>query len=303
MFKTIAMSYRMGERTVSKIVSEVCNALWLRLKPKYLPEPTVDMWQNIASDYEKRWQFYNCLGAVDGKHVTIRKPLLSGSSFFNYKQHFSTVLIGLADANYRFTFIDVGSMGRFPDSSVFSDSSLGKQLLNGSLELPTPKPLPGQTCGTPYVFVADEAFPLMCNLMRPYPKAKVTNNFENKVFNYRLSRARQTIECAFGILSSRFRVYKRPFECKLETVDKVVMATCVLHNYLRTQKVMAIESTGEDDDDEIDLPSDNQLLPLSRSRVRCTKNAFLTRQKFTECFNSASGSVEWQRKAVSRGQY
>lgn len=293
----------MGERTVSKIVSQVCDALWLRLKPKYMPEPTVDMWQNIASDYEKRWQFYNCLGALDGKHVTVRKPLLSGSSFFNYKQHFSTVLMGLADANYRFTFIDVGSMGRFPDSSVFSNSSLGKRLINGSLELPVPKPLPGQTSVSPYVFVADEAFPLMPNLMRPYPKSKVTNNYENKVFNYRLSRARQTIECAFGILAARFRVYKRPFECKLETVDKVVMATCVLHNYLRTQKLMQIESVGGDDDDEIDPPVENQLLPLSRSRIRCTNQAFLTRQKFTECFNSTSGSVEWQRKAVSRGQY
>lgn len=220
--------------------------------------------------------------------------------FFCYKQYFSTALLGLADANYRFTFIDVGSMGRFPDSSVFSNSSSGKNLINGSLELPTPKPLPGQSSNSPYVFVADEAFPLMPNLMRPYPKSKVTNNYDNKVFNYRLSRARQTIECAFGILAARFRVYKRPFECKLETVDKEVMATCVLHNYLRNQKVMQIEG---DDDDEMDPRVENQLLPLSRSRIRCTKQVFVTRQKFTECFNSTTGSVEWQRKVVSRGKY
>lgn len=170
MFKTIAVSYRMGERTVSKIVAEVCTALWLRMTPEYMPQPTVDMWQKISYEYENKWQFYNCLGALDGKHVTVRKPLLSGSSFFNYKQTFSTVLMALADANYRFTFIDIGSMGRFSDSCVFSNSSLGKMLLNGTLELPAPKPLPGQTSASPYVFVADEAFPLKINLMRPYPR-------------------------------------------------------------------------------------------------------------------------------------
>ncbi|KAG8182633.1 hypothetical protein JTE90_018469 [Oedothorax gibbosus] len=35
-----------------------------------------------------------------------------------------------------------------------------------------------------------------------------------------------------GILSARWRIYKRPFECKLQTVDKIVLATCALHNFL-----------------------------------------------------------------------
>lgn len=81
------------------------------------------------------------------------------------------------------------------------------------------------------------------------------------------------------------------------------MATCVLHNYLRTQKLKLVDVCGEDDDEEIDVPVDNQLLPLSSLRTRCTRQAFSTRQQFTDCFNSVSGSVEWQRRAVSRGKY
>ncbi|CAH1956465.1 unnamed protein product [Acanthoscelides obtectus] len=302
MYKTIGLSYRMGQRTVSNIVCQVCEAIWRRLQPIYMPEPTVEIWKNIALEYERKWQFYNCLGAVDGKHVAIRKPLLSGSSFFNYKQYFSVVLMATVDANYRFTSVNVGSMGRFSDGNIFANSPLGKMLYNGSLDLPEPKPLPGQNTPTPYVFVGDEAFPLMRNLMRPYPKARVAGSYQNKVFNYRLSRARQTVESAFGILAARFRVYKRPFECKLDTIDKIVLATIVLHNYLRT-KILSI-ATGQEENDEVLTNShENHFIPLALNRTRNSTEAFNIRQKFTECFNSADGSVEWQRRAIERGQF
>ncbi|XP_049772304.1 uncharacterized protein LOC126157015 [Schistocerca cancellata] len=300
MFKTIALSYRMGQRTVSKIVYDVCGAIWKHLQPIYPPEPTTVMWENIASDFERKWQFYNCLGAVDGKHIILRKPQLSGSSFFNYKQHGSVVLMATVDAHYRFTSIDVGSMGGFSDGNIFSNSVLGRKLTDGTLKIPGDKSLPGQQNRAPYVFVGDEAFPLLKNLMRPYPKCRVTGNDKYKVYNYRLSRARQTVECAFGILSSRFRVFKRPFECKLETVDRIVTATCVLHNYLRTDNITSNDLAEEDDMAPL---STNQLMSPAPSRCRNESEAFLTREKFNECFNSPEGSVQWQYAAIKRGQY
>lgn len=41
------------------------------------------------------------------------------------------------------------------------------------------------------------------------------------------------VENAFGILSNRFRIFHTSISVNLETVDKIVMATCVLHNFLR----------------------------------------------------------------------
>ncbi|PNF15697.1 hypothetical protein B7P43_G12476, partial [Cryptotermes secundus] len=301
MFKTIAASYRMGERTVSNIVSQVCDALWLRLQPIYMPTPSKELWEDVSLQFERKWQLYNCVGAIDGKHICIRKPIHSGSSFYNYKQYFSVVLMATVDAHYRFTTIDVGSMGRFSDGNVFFNSRLGTMLHNGSLELPDSKPLPGQNEVTPCVFFGDEAFPLMWNLMRPYPKLRVTNNFANKVFNYRLSRGRQTVECSFGILSTRFRVYKRRFECKLETIDKIIKATTVLHNYLRTKVVQS--NSVEEDDELMTAHSDSNLVPLQQNRIRGSRQAFLIRKKFKDCFSSAQGSVEWQRRAVENGHY
>ena len=63
--------------------------------------------------------------------------------FFNYKGTFSTILLAVADAQYRFLFVDVGAYGREGDASVFATSEIGKRLKKGGLSLPEPAPPPG----------------------------------------------------------------------------------------------------------------------------------------------------------------
>lgn len=47
---------------------------------------TVEEWKEIATEFELNWNFNNCIGAIDGKHVHINKPAKSGSLYFNYKK-------------------------------------------------------------------------------------------------------------------------------------------------------------------------------------------------------------------------
>lgn len=269
------------------------------MQPTYLPEPTLQTWESVASRFEQRWQFPHCVGALDGKHVVIKKPGKSGSSYFNYKHTFSVVLLATVDADYKFTTVDVGAMGRFSDGSLFSSSVLGKKLMKQTLILPAPAQLPTIAHRVPYVFVGDEAFPLSENLMRPYPRRYVTGNYEHQIFNARLSRARQTVECAFGQLASRFRVFRRPFECKVDTVRDVVKASLVLHNYLKSSTHISTEDMEHEDMEH--LP-ENQMLPLRGSNARNSVNAFRVREQFTEYFNNW-GAVPWQHQTVMLGNY
>lgn len=152
-YKSIGYNYRMGDRTVSKIVCQVSTAVWKNMQPIYPPEPTLGQWEEVACEFERKWHFPHCLGSIDGKHVSIMKPANNGSSFFNYKQPFSIVLMATVDSDYKLITVDVGSMGRFSDGKVFSNRALARKIQNKSVLLPTPKPLPGIENDVPYVFI------------------------------------------------------------------------------------------------------------------------------------------------------
>ena len=49
---------------------------------------TADDWKGVASEIEYRWNFPNCLAAMDGKHINTVASAGSGSLFFNYKKNF-----------------------------------------------------------------------------------------------------------------------------------------------------------------------------------------------------------------------
>ena len=84
-----------------------------------LPFPTAELPEKSAKDYEQLWNFPNCVASIDGKHVRIKCPKLSGSRYFNYKGFFSVILQGLVDARYKFLSVVVGAYGRQSDSGVF----------------------------------------------------------------------------------------------------------------------------------------------------------------------------------------
>lgn len=91
--------------------------------------------------------------------------------------------------------MDVGAYGSQSDGGVFRNSHFGKMILNKTLNVPTPTNLPSTNILFPYFFVADAAFPLKENIMKPY--SKVTD-VGKEIFNKRLSSARIRIEIAFG---------------------------------------------------------------------------------------------------------
>lgn len=70
--KSISYNYRLGLSTVSNIIKETCFALWECLHEDYLPVPSEEKWQKIAEEFETKWNFRNCVGAIDGKHIRIQ---------------------------------------------------------------------------------------------------------------------------------------------------------------------------------------------------------------------------------------
>ncbi|XP_071576128.1 uncharacterized protein [Temnothorax nylanderi] len=232
---SISFAFRVGLNTVSKIVAETstCEAIWDVLKEKVFPEITENLWIQKAKKFELLWDFPNCIGAIDGKHVQIQAPPKSGSTFYNYKNMHIIVLMALADANCCFTVVDIGAEGRRSDGGILQDSVLRHLLEEKRLNIPRARLISDKGPELPYVIIGDEAFGLTSYMLRPYPR-KNNLNIEKKVFNYRLivSRARRTVECAFGILISRWRIFRRPIATSVLNAISIVKATVCLHNFL-----------------------------------------------------------------------
>ena len=194
--------FRVASNTICKFVPETCKAIFRVLAPDYFRYPTKpEEWLEVADGFMQRWQFPNCLGALDGKHVNIRPPKNSGSLFYNYKHTFSIVLMALVDSNYCFLYANVGTNGRVSDGGVFRQTDLADNFETGAANVPPPRPLPDDDKDFPFAMIGDEAFPLRSYLMKPYPQRNLIDN--KRIFNYRLSRARRVVENAFGILANR----------------------------------------------------------------------------------------------------
>ncbi|XP_026831161.1 protein ANTAGONIST OF LIKE HETEROCHROMATIN PROTEIN 1-like [Ooceraea biroi] len=269
---------------------ETCKIITENLLNEMLPKPTEE--KHIANDFYTIWNFPNCLGAIDGKHITIQAPPNSGSLYFNYKKMFSIVLLALVDAKYNFIAVDVGAHGKNSDGGIFANSNLGRALQQDSLFVPGNAALPGTHTLVPHVIVGDEAFPLKTYLMRSYPGQGL--DVSKRIFNYRLSRARRIIENAFGILSQKFRIYNRRIQAKPEHVDYIILTTCILHNFIRKFDNDANEYMYEG----VSVNANGTLENLPMQGGNATKDAFRIRNLLKDYFNSEVGSVPWQEYIV-----
>ncbi|XP_037560165.2 uncharacterized protein LOC119437168 isoform X2 [Dermacentor silvarum] len=303
----VAISFRVGISTVATIVHHVCRLLWRTLQPLYLKVPTTEAWQEVAQGFEEKWNFPHCIGAVDGKHVQIQAPPHSGSLYYNYKGTYSIVLMAAVDSNLKFICVDVGAYGRQSDGGTLSASCFGKSLEKGLLGLPSPKQLPGTNIVAPHVFVGDEAFQLRPDFLRPYSGRGQDES--KRIFNYRLSRARRCVENAFGVMASRFRIFRRAINLQPQNADYVVMACCVLHNFLRDD-VIYMTANYVDSEDAYGNITSGQWRTTQDSGTSAmfslqpstghnyTRTAAETRDLFCSYFVSREGSVPWQRASA-----
>ncbi|XP_071054722.1 putative nuclease HARBI1 [Onthophagus taurus] len=291
-------------QTLGKIIIETCDAI-IKVLKKYIKLPqSENEWRAVSKDFETKWNFPLCLGAIDGKHIHIFKLPGTGSYYFNYKHSFSIVLMGIVNANYEFLIVDVGANGRVSDAGVFSNTFFYKKLVEKNLGLPEPENLPLTNTKVPCVFVGDDAFPLLENLMKPFSKRNLTK--EEKIYNYRVSRSRRIIENAFGILASRFRILLSQINLCPEKAVTITVACCYLHNFLRHKNVecyfqggIDVENINTGEFTNADWRADPTLQTLQPLQGRnSTTTAKEVIAQFCNYFNTV-GAVPWQDNIIS----
>ncbi|XP_063231370.1 uncharacterized protein LOC134535920 [Bacillus rossius redtenbacheri] len=301
-YKDLQYSTRIAASTLGVIIPETLQAIYDTMRDECIKAPdTPAEWEVVSNGYHSMWQLPHCIGALDGKHINFRPPRNMGSFFRNYKGHDSIVLLALVDAEYKFLYVNVGVNGRMNDAGVFRESDLSEALLGGTLNLPKSRPLPGRDLPMPFVIVADDAFPLTQNIMKPYPDKNLCQ--AKRIFNYRLCRGRRVVENAFGMMSNKFRILLSTLQLPVKKVELLTAVCCILHNFILLRKnVHYLKSCVAEDTAEID-----DFLPVLQGLSQQggnhhSRGAAAVRNEFSEYF-SGVGSVPWQDSKVRLNQW
>uniref|UniRef100_A0A915E7H4 DDE Tnp4 domain-containing protein n=1 Tax=Ditylenchus dipsaci TaxID=166011 RepID=A0A915E7H4_9BILA len=253
-YSAVAILFAIGDSTVVSICREVASAIVISMESKYLPTPSREMWIRNSELYGRLRNFKNAIGSIDGKHIAISRPDNSGSIFYNYKKFYSIVLLAIADAESRFIAVDIGAAGRNSDATLWISSPIRAFMESPAANLP-----PVGVDGLPYVILGDGGFGCTDLIITPFTEVSANTN-ERIVFNERLSRARSSVEHAFGIFAQRWRLFLGVIEASPSNVRLFAHAAVILHNYL----TCALE--GEVDDD-IFFPENRRLLADQRNKM------------------------------------
>ncbi|KAF2889757.1 hypothetical protein ILUMI_16417 [Ignelater luminosus] len=190
--------------------------------------------------------------------------------------------------------IDVGSYGKNSNGGILEHSQYGKLLYQNKLNLRERKHVNENIQDPlPFVFVGDKAFQLSEHLMKSYPRRDL--DIQKRRYNYRLSSARQAVECIFGILAAKFRKFETSIGVFPEKVDKIILAACVLHNMIRVEEC----SYGEKQiQDSMKAGAFEPLQNVRRLNTnQSSRIARAVRKQFCNYF-SGVGAVEWQDAGI-----
>lgn len=176
-------------------------------------------------------------------------------------------------------------------------------LEDGSINFPDPDPLPYDNVNIPYFLVGDDAFSLTVNMMKPYGQRDLSR--EQRVMNYRLSRARRVSENAFGILTNRFQILASKMNHLPSTARLIVKTCCILHNLMR-MRYPSMNNALVDQAEKLNNPVlgawrrglnlyDTVIVTGNNTQ---NKEGKKTRNLLKHWCNSEVGSVPWQDRMI-----
>uniref|UniRef100_A0A672N994 DDE Tnp4 domain-containing protein n=1 Tax=Sinocyclocheilus grahami TaxID=75366 RepID=A0A672N994_SINGR len=211
-FHNVANLFGIGTRTTCNIFWEVCEAL-SKLRRVFVKRPkTVPEVQAIITGFERKTGF----------------PMSSyPTDYYNRKLWYSVLLQGLVDHTYCFLDFNVGWPGKCHDVYIFECSRLCRKLEDGTFFPPFSRNIQGGDI--PVLIVADSAYSLTSNIMKPFPEG--TTRGPRAAYNASLSRARIHVEHAFGHLKGRWQCVMKKNDCQTQNVKYVMSACVVLHNF------------------------------------------------------------------------
>nr|KAJ0217584.1 hypothetical protein LSAT_V11C300155620 [Lactuca sativa] len=223
--RVLTCRFHHSGETISRLGSRVCHAV-IRLHP-YLLKRT----EPITEDsMDQRWKWFkNCLGALDGTHMKSLVPLEDKPRYRTRKNDIATNVLGVCSQDMQFIYVLPGWEGSDEDSRVLRNSLLRPN---------------GLKIRRPGCYLVDAGYTNGEGFLAPYRGQRYHLNdwceghqptTPKELYNMRHSSTRNVIERCFGILKARWGVLRDNSYYPVAIKNRIIMACCLLHNYIRQE--------------------------------------------------------------------
>ena len=257
-YTNIGASFGVGKSTAVEAVQDVTEALFeLRNELIKFPASTEET-RSCTETFSALSNLPNVVGAIGCSHIQIKAPAESAIDYFSRYQQFDFIVQGVVDGRKMFLDFAAGFPGSLHDSRVLRNSTLYKRAEEGEI-LANPTAQLGSQNIRPYL-VGANTHPLRSWLLKPFPVS--TEDQEEIAFNKELSAARLPVECALGVLTSRWGILAKrldtnsmSFSVKTTTVCAVLHNFCIMNGDKWDARdgytaVLQSEDNDENDDDD-----------------------------------------------------
>ena len=226
--REVASKFGVGWTTVSYRFPQVIDMIIEVLGPRYLKWPSLQRQKYIANKFLEKAGVMGVVGLVDGSHVPVN--LLDenlATDLYCRKGYYSVVLQATVDHVPLYTDVYVGWPGSVNDGRVWRNSPLKREL-----DVLTGNPAADPDLAFPNAhLLGGAAYPRELYMIPPF---KNTGRLRHKHrrFNKRHSSTRMGVERSYGMLKGRFKTLKWLNYGTMELNCKVIVACCILHNYI-----------------------------------------------------------------------
>jgi hypothetical protein len=234
------MSINSVKRVIKMLFEAIlgCDALALKL-----PE-TAEEYKTLADDFCERSGagqiYYGVIGTLDGWLCSTYSPqLLNPAEYFSgHYQIFGVNVQAICDAHISFIYLSVAGPGGMNDIRAIQKCTELLRFIDA---------MPKQ-----YFLLGDNAYGLSENILIPFSGSQ-KKAVENDAYNYYLSQLRIRIEQAFGLLTTKWRIFRSPINATLHTTSDIINVASRLHNFvIKEDGDVEIAARDGDEDEQID---------------------------------------------------
>ena len=225
---------QIGETTLSNIVKDFTKLMVDEFGPQYLNRPPTEVERAAIGEVMASKGFPGALASWDCKHFDWKNcPMRLSGQHKGHKDggKITLILEAISDHGRYIWYANFGDPGSLNDLNVLDKSSIVGSLLSGHLPLKSPYPyVVNENTRDWLYFLVDGIYPEWSIFVNTFSKP---SEKKKKTFASRQEAVRKDIECAFGILVSRFHILQRPLRnWYLEDIVNILHCCVILHNMI-----------------------------------------------------------------------